>query len=85
MHQHLNYRHLKKKRKNKGYGKIFEEILFENFPNVGKKVGIQLQEAQRVLYSVSQKKHAKTHIKKVAKIKHKEKKFKTSNGKQQIT
>ena len=49
--------------KNKGYEKLFEEILFEKFPNMGKEVGIQLQEAQRVLHSVSPKKHVKTHIK----------------------
>jgi len=34
---------------------------------MGKEVGIQLREAQRVLYSVNPKKHAKTHIKKSSK------------------
>ena len=36
--------------KEKGRGKIFEEIIVENFPNVGKEVVTQVQEAQRVPY-----------------------------------
>ena len=38
MHQHSNYRGLRRRRgkKKKGYEKIFEEIIFENFPNIGK-------------------------------------------------
>ena len=34
----------------KGTQKIFEEIIFENFPNVGKEIVKQVQEAQRVPY-----------------------------------
>ena len=33
----------------KGPEKIFEEIIAENFPNMGKKITNQVQEAQRVL------------------------------------
>ena len=29
---------------------IFEEIIAENFPNMGKEIFTQVQEAQRVLY-----------------------------------
>ena len=32
----------------KGPEKIFEEIIVENFPNVGKEIATQVQEAQRV-------------------------------------
>ena len=45
--------------KKKGYEKIFEEIIVENFPNLEIN---QVQEAQRVPYRIKPKeKHAKTH------------------------
>ena len=57
----------------KGHDKIFEEIIVENFPNVGKEIATQVQEAQRVPYEDKFKeKHAKTHIK-LRKMKYKEK------------
>ena len=34
--------------KKKGTEKIFEEIIVENFPNMGKEIVNQVQEAQRV-------------------------------------
>ena len=34
--------------KNKGYEKIFEEIIVENFPNMEKEIVNQVQEEQRV-------------------------------------
>ena len=34
--------------KKKGTEKIFEEIIVENFPNMGKDIATQVQEAQRV-------------------------------------
>ena len=36
--------------KKKGYEKVFEEIIVENFPNIEKKIVNQIQELQRVLY-----------------------------------
>ena len=36
--------------KKKGTEKIFEEIIAENFPNMGKEIVNQIQEAQRVPY-----------------------------------
>ena len=33
--------------KKKGYEKIFEEIIVENFPKMEKEIGNQVQEAQR--------------------------------------
>ena len=48
--------------KEKGYEKIFEEIIVENFPNIEKEIVNQFQEAQRVPYRIKPKeKHAKTH------------------------
>ena len=36
--------------KKKGSEKIFEEIIVENFPNMGKEIVNQVQEAKRVPY-----------------------------------
>ena len=46
MHEHSYYRGAR--RREKGPEKIFEEIIVENFPNIGKEIATQLQEAQRV-------------------------------------
>ena len=37
----------------KGLEKIFEEIIVENFPNMGKEKATQVQEAQRVPYRIN--------------------------------
>ena len=39
--------------KKKGTEKIFEEIIVENFPNMGKEIGNQVQETQRVPYRIN--------------------------------
>ena len=39
--------------KKKGTEKIFEEIIVENFPNMGKEIVNQLHEAQRVQYWIN--------------------------------
>ena len=41
--------------KKKGTEKIFEEIIVENFPDMGKEIVNQVQEAQRVPYRVIQR------------------------------
>ena len=46
----------------KGTEKIFEEIIVENFPNMGKEISNQVQEAQSPIQDKSKEKHAKTHI-----------------------
>ena len=58
----MNYRGPRRRREKKGTEKIFEEIIVENFPNMGKEIVSQVQEAQRVPYKISKEKHAKTHI-----------------------
>ena len=41
--------------------KIFEEIIAENFPNMGKEIVNQLQEAKCPRQNKPKKKHTKTH------------------------
>ena len=65
--------------KEKGPEKRFEEIVVENFPNVGKETVNQVQEAQRVPYRINPKRNTPRHILiKLSKIKYKEKILGTS-------
>ena len=48
--------------KKKGYEKIFEEIIVENFPNMEKEIVNQVQEAQRVPYRINLKRNTPRHI-----------------------
>ena len=60
--------------KKKGPEKIFEKIIVENFPNMGKEIVNQVQEAQRVPYRINPRRNITRHILlKQSKIKHKEK------------
>ena len=47
--------------KKKGYEKIFEEIIVENFPNMKKEIVNQVQKAQSPIQDKPKEKHAKTH------------------------
>ena len=59
--------------KKKGTEKIFEDIIVENFPYMGKEIVNQLQEAQRVPYRIYAKRNMPRHILiKLSKIKYKE-------------
>ena len=71
--------------KKKGYEKIFEEIIVENFPNMEKEIVNQFQEAQSPIQDKPKEKHAKTDIIKLTKTKHKERIFKAAREKQQVT
>ena len=42
-----------KEEKKKGYEKIFEEIIIENFPNMEKEIVNQVEEAQSVPYRMN--------------------------------
>ena len=69
----------------KGPKKIFEEMIVENFPNMGKETATQVQEAQRVPYKINPRRNMQRHIViKLAKIKDKEKLLKAVREKQQI-
>ena len=58
--------------KRKGYEKIFEEIIVENFPNMEKEKVNQIQEAQRVPYRINPKRNIPRQILiKPTKTKHK--------------
>ena len=48
--------------KKKGYEKIFEEIIVENFPNMEKEVVNQVQEIQRVPYRINPRGNMPRHI-----------------------
>ena len=46
----------------KGPEKIFEAIIIENFPNMGKEIASQVQEAQRVPYRINPRRNMPRHI-----------------------
>ena len=48
--------------KKKGYEKIFEEVIVENFPNMEKEIVNQVQEAQRVPYRIKTRRNMQRHI-----------------------
>ena len=66
--------------------KIFEEIIVENFPNMGKEIVNQVQKAQRVPYRINPRRNMPRHMLfKLSKIKYKEKILKAAREKKQIT
>ena len=65
--------------KKKGSEKIFEEIIVENFPTMGKEIVTQVQEALRVPYRKTTPRHI---LIKLTKIKFKEKILKAAREKQ---
>ena len=72
--------------KDKGTEKIFEEIIVENFPNMGKEIATQVHEVQRVPYRTNPRRNTPRHMLiKLTKTKFKEKILKTAREKQQIT
>ena len=48
--------------KQKGSEKIFEEIIVKNFPNMGKEIVTQVQEALRLPYRINPRKSTPRHI-----------------------
>ena len=72
--------------KKKGYTKIFEEIIVENFHNMEKEIVNQVQEAQSPIYRINPRKNMPRHILiKLTKAKHKERILKAAKEKQQVT
>ena len=66
--------------------KIFQEIITENFPNMGKESLTQIQEGQRIPYKINPRRNTPRHILiKLTKIKDKEKILKAAREKKQIT
>ena len=65
--------------------KIFQEIIAENFPNMGKEPLTQIQAAQQVPYKINPRRNTPRHILiKLIKIKDKEKVLKAAREKKQI-
>ena len=48
--------------KKTGTEKIFEEIMVENFPNMGKEIATQVQEDQRASYRINPRRNTPRHI-----------------------
>ena len=66
----------------KGPEKIFEEVIAENFPNMGKETVTQVQEAQRVPGRINPRRNTLRHIViKLTKIKDKQKILKATREK----
>ena len=73
----------KREEREKETEKIFEEIIAENFPNVGKETVTQVQEAKRVPYRINPRRNMQRHIViKLTKIKDREKILKATKEKQ---
>ena len=65
--------------------KIFKEIIVENFPNMGKEIVTQAQEAERIWHRINLKRNIPRHILfTLRKIKFKEKVLKAAMEKQYI-
>ena len=72
--------------KKKETEKIFEEIIHENFPNMGKEIVNQVQEAQRVPYRINPRRKSQDILLiKLLKVKYRGKTLKAAREKQQIT
>ena len=72
--------------KKKGYKKMLEEIIVENFPNMEKEIVNQVQEVQRVPYRINPRRNTPRHMLiKLTETKHKERILKAAKEKQQIT
>uniref|UniRef100_A0A8D1T4L5 L1 transposable element RRM domain-containing protein n=1 Tax=Sus scrofa TaxID=9823 RepID=A0A8D1T4L5_PIG len=70
----------------KGTEKIFQEIIAENFPNMGKEPLTQIQEAQQVPYKINPSRNTRRHIIiQLTKIKDKEKILKAAREKKQVS
>ena len=85
MHQHSNYR-TPEEEKEKGYEKIFEEIIVENFTNMEKEIVDQVQETQKAPYRINPRRNMPRHIlMKLTKTKQKQRILKAAKEKQQVT
>ena len=68
--------------KKKDHEKVFEEIIVENFPQMGKEIATEVQESDKFPNRINPRQNTPRHILiKLTKIKHKEKNIKSSKGK----
>ena len=66
--------------KKKDHEKILEEIIFENFPKMGKEIVTQVQETQSPKQGKPKAKHPKTHINQINKDQTQRTNIKSSKG-----
>ena len=71
--------------KKKGYEKIFEEIIYEKFPNLGKEISMNVKEAQSPTQGKPKRNTLRLILIKLTKIKHKVELLKAAREKQQVT
>ena len=72
--------------KKKDTEKIFEEIIVENFHNMGNEIVNQVQEVQRIPYRIHPRRNTLRHILiKLTEIKNKQRILKAVREKQQVT
>ena len=82
MHQHSHYRLPEGEEREIGPEKISEEIIPENFPNMGKEIVNQVQETQRVPGRINPKRNTpRLTVIKLTKIKDRDKILKATRGK----
>ena len=53
---------IRRREREKGLKKICEEIIAENFPNMGKEIVNQVQEAQRIPSRINPRRNTPRHI-----------------------
>ena len=86
MHQHPYYRGAEGEKREKETEKIFQEIIAENIPNMGKEPLTQIQEAQWVPYKINPRRNTWRHsLIKLTKIKDEQKILKAAREKKQVT
>ena len=78
-----HYRGSRRRSQRKGQRKIFEEIIAENFPNMGKESLTQIQEERQVSYRINPRRNTLRHILiKLIKINDKQRNLESSQGKE---
>ena len=83
MHQRSHIGVPEGEEREKGPKKLFEEIIAENFPSMGKEIVSQVQEAKRVPGRINLRRNTQRHIViKLTKIKDKDKILKATREKQ---
>ena len=79
----MHYSGPRRRRKRERPEKIFEEIIGENFPNMGKQIVNQVQEAQKVPGKINPRRNTPRHtVIKLTKIKDRDKVLKATREKQ---
>ena len=75
-----------RRKQKKGHERIFEEIIVDNCPKIGKEIATQIQEAQRFPQKINTSRNTPRHILvKLTKSKHKDKILRAAREKHQIT